>query len=66
MHFTHIKLKPTKKITKNFSMSDALKDVEIPEESKQISRNFYKTNKLSDELGYDLLLEMDDSIIYAF
>ncbi len=66
MHFTHIKLKPTKKIPKSFDMNDSLRDIEIPEESKEISKKFYKTNKLSDELGYDLLLEMDDSIIYAF
>ena len=66
MHFTHIKLKPTKKIEKNFSMADAVKDVELPEESKHLSKTFYKTNKLSDELGYDLLLEFDDSVIYAF
>lgn len=66
MHFTHIKLKPTKKIAKNFSMADAVKNIELPEESKQLARTFYKTNKLSDDLGYDLLLEFDDSIIYAF
>jgi hypothetical protein len=66
MHFTHIKIKPTKKITKNFSLNDAVKDIEIPEESKQLSKTFNKTRKLSDEFGYDLMLELDDSIIYAF
>lgn len=66
MHFTHIKLKPTKQITKNFSMSDAVKDIEIPEKSKQFSRNYYKSKKLSDEYGLDMLLEFEDSVIYAF
>lgn len=66
MHFTHIKLKPTKQITKNFSMNDAVKDIEVPEKSKQFSRNFYKSKKLSDEYGLDMLLEFEDSVIYAF
>ncbi|MFD0992004.1 hypothetical protein [Tenacibaculum geojense] len=66
MHFTHIKLKPTKKINKDFNLTDAVKDIEIPEESKQDSKKFHKTNKLSDELGWDLLIEFEDSIIYAF
>jgi hypothetical protein len=66
MHFTHIKLKPTKRFAKDFSIGDAIKDIEIPEESKQLSKTFQKTNKLSDELGYDLMIEFDDSIIYAF
>lgn len=66
MHFTHIKLKPTKKHTKNFSMADAVKDIEIPEESKQVSKNYFKSKKLSDELGFDILLEFENSVIYAF
>jgi hypothetical protein len=66
MHFTHIKLKPTKKITKDFSMSDALKDIEIPEKSKNLSMNYYKSKKLSDEYGLDIIVELEDSVIYAF
>jgi len=66
MHFTHILLKPTKRLEKKFPFIEELKKTEPPEESKQIANKFYKTNKLSDELGYDMLIELNDSIVYAF
>jgi hypothetical protein len=47
-------------------MSDALKDIEIPEKSKKFSRNYYKSKKLSDEYGLDIIVELEDSVIYAF
>ena len=66
MHLTHINLKPTQKHEKDFQIKDVVKDLEFPEESKRLSYDFYKSDKLSDELGYDLLIEFEDSIIYAF
>ena len=69
MHFTHIKLKPTKRINKDFNMVDAMKDIKLsnlPRESEKARNKLYKTNKLSDELEWDLFIEFEDSIVYAF
>lgn len=66
MHLTHIKLKPTKKINKDFDMLEAVEGIELPEKSKLIAKDYIKTKKLSDDIGYDLAIEFDDSIIFGF
>jgi len=66
MHFTHLRLKPTQIIKKDFDSQKVLKDDENPEESRRLSRDILKPNKLSDDLGYDLLMEYDDSVTYGF
>ncbi|GER60955.1 hypothetical protein ULMA_30630 [Patiriisocius marinus] len=63
---SHIVLKPTKKIKKNFNLSDSLKNIEVPEKSKTVAKEYLKTKKLSDEFSQDLLLEFDDSLIFCF
>lgn len=66
MHLTHIKFKPTKSIGKNFSIKEATKDIELPTDSKNFQKLYTTTDKLSDELGFDMFLEFEDSIVFGF
>ena len=63
---SHIVLKPTRKIEKNFNLSDTLKNIEIPNKSRKLAKDYLKTKKLSDDLSHDLLMEFDNSMIFAF
>lgn len=63
---SHIVLKPTRKNEKNFNLSDTLKNIEIPEKSRELAKDYLKTKKLSDDLSHDLLLEFDNSMIFGF
>lgn len=66
MHLTHIKYKPTKRIEKNFKITEVTENLEIPTENVDFQKIYSKTNKLSDELGFDMFIEFDDSIVYGF
>lgn len=66
IHLPHIRLKTTTSIKKNFDISEAVKDIEVPEESKRIGKQIMSSKKLSDDLGFDLMLEYENSIVYGF
>lgn len=66
MFKNHILLKPTTRIYKDFSISEAVKDITPPEESIELSKKYLKSKKLSDELGHDMMMEFDDSVIFVF
>lgn len=63
---SHIVLKPTKKIEKNSNLSNALKNAEIPDKSRELAKDYLKTKKLSDDLSHDLLMEFDYALIFGF
>lgn len=58
----HIKLKPTIQFEINFHPSE-LDDIIIPEESKEIARDYVKSKKLSEN---DIMIMMDNKIIYGY
>ncbi|AVR46042.1 hypothetical protein C7S20_12690 [Christiangramia fulva] len=66
MHLTHIKYKPTKKYEKKIDIQEVSKDIESPTGSKEIQKQYSKTDKLSDELGFDMFLEFDNSVVFGF
>lgn len=66
MHLTHIKFKPTKKIDLDFKLEDAIIDADIPKESSDIQKLYATTNKLTDELGFDLFLYFENSMVFGF
>lgn len=58
----HIKFKPTKRIAIDFDPSE-LDFNAAPEESKKQSREYVKSNKLSEG---DIMLMLDNEVIFAF
>ena len=66
MHFTHIKLKPTKKYTTDFDVAEATKDVPIPKESQEFAKEYLKSKKTSDQFDYDLMLIYDREVVFGF
>lgn len=67
MHLTHINLKPTRKIDFEFKMSDVMKEIEIPEESKVFAKEYVSSKKLLDDYeDKDVFLTFEDKMIYAF
>lgn len=65
-HFTHKKLKPTKKHDIDFDPSKLVADSEIPEESKKFVKKYQNSKKLSDEFEQDLMIGFEDRFIYGF
>ena len=66
MTFTHIKLKPTKRINTNFNPAEATKDVKIPKESQELAKNYRRSKKTSDDFNMDLMILFEDNIIFGF
>lgn len=66
MNFTHIKLKPTKRINTNFNPAEATKDVEIPKESQELAKKYIKSKNTSDDFDMDLMILFEDNIIFGF
>ena len=66
MHFTHIRLKPTKRIQTNFDIVEATKDLPIPPESKEFAKEYLNSKKTSDQFDFDLMLVYEREFIYGF
>ena len=66
MAFSHIVLKPTKRITTDFDIPKATAETEMPEESKRLVKDYHKSKKLSDDYDKDLMLMFDRDLIYGF
>lgn len=66
MHLTHIKYKPTEKIEKKVSIKQVTDNLDTPPESRKIQKQYSTTDKLSDDLGFDMFLEFEDSMVYGF
>lgn len=66
MTYSHIALKPTKRITTDFDIPIATAETEIPEESKELIKDYHKSKKLSDDYDKDLMLVFDRDLIYGF
>ena len=66
MNFTHIKLKPTKKIKTDFNPAEVSKDVEIPKESIKFAKDYQKSNKLSDDYDKEVMLLFENEMIFGF
>lgn len=62
----HIKLKPTQRIETDFNASELTDNVEIPQESKDFAKEYMTSNLLADEYGMDIMLIMDNEVIYGF
>tara|TARA_B100000929_G_scaffold271882_1_gene243056 strand:- start:427 stop:1215 length:789 start_codon:yes stop_codon:yes gene_type:complete len=62
----HTKLKPSKKFDINFHPSELTRDIEIPEESKEIAKNYLGSETLAENEGYDLMIMLDDCVIYGY
>ena len=65
-HFTHIRLKPTKRHEINFNPSDLGKDVEIPKESVELAKKIQNSKKLTDDFEHDLMIGFEDAFLYGF
>src|SRR5688572_17027870 len=61
----HIKLKPSKEFKLKFDPKE-LKVIKIPEESKAFIREYIKSDKLSDDHNLDMMVMLDDKIIFGF
>jgi hypothetical protein len=66
MAYSHIALKPTKRINTDFDIQKATKEIEIPEKSKNLINDYHTSKKLSDEYGQDLMLAFERALIYGF
>ena len=66
MHFPHIRLKPTKKIQVGFDITEATKDIQIPEESKLLASRMQNSKKTSDKFDMDLMITYDDHMVFGF
>jgi len=66
MHFTHIKIKGTKEYDLDFSMTEFMQEVNVPEESKKIATDYIKSKKLDDESGFDSMMLFDRKVIFSF
>tara|TARA_R110001583_G_scaffold194693_1_gene366277 strand:+ start:207 stop:1016 length:810 start_codon:yes stop_codon:yes gene_type:complete len=66
MHLTHIKLKPTTKIDLNFDTSEIGKGIESPKAAIEESKEYLKSNKHSDFYNKDLMVVVDQQLIYVF
>lgn len=66
MAHSHIILKPTISFKKDYDMTEVMKQVEVPEESKVKAQKYLKSGDLSDDLGHDLLIEFEESIMFGF
>ncbi|CAM4194227.1 hypothetical protein [Zobellia nedashkovskayae] len=66
MHLTHIKLKPTTKIDLNFDTSEIGKGIESPKSAIEESKEYLKSNKHSDFYSKDLMVVVDQKLIYVF
>lgn len=64
MHFTHIKLKPTKRFQTDFNISELFQNADIPKESKEIAQKHIKSKEILK--GYDLMIAFENSIIFGF
>lgn len=62
----HIRLKPTQRIKTDFNISEETEKIEIPKASKDFAQEYLTSNRLSDEYEMDLMLCMEDEIIYGF
>lgn len=62
----HIRLKPTQRIQTGFKASELTNDIEIPQESKDFAKEYMTSNLLADDYGMDLMLFMDNEVIYGF
>ena len=65
-HFTHINLKPTKKHEISFNPLDLAKDIDIPKESIEFAKEYQLSKKISDEYEQDLMIGLENEIIYGF
>lgn len=66
MHLTHIKYKPTEKFEKIVRIKQVTDSLDTPPESRKIQKQYSSTDKLSDDLGFDMFLEFEDSMVYGF
>lgn len=62
----HLRLKPTQRIKTGFDIVEETKKIEIPQESKNFSKEYLNSPKLADEYGMDLMLISGDEISYGF
>ena len=62
----HIKLKPTQRIKTNFDISDATKNIEIPQANKDFKKEYMTSNLLADDYGMDLMFALGKEFIYGF
>lgn len=65
-HFTHIKLKPTKRHAISFNPSELTKNIEIPKESQEFAKKFQTSKKHSDEFEQDIMIGFENEFIYGF
>lgn len=66
MHLTYIKLKPTTKIDLNFDTTEIGKGIESPKSAIEESKEYLKSNKHSDFYNKDLMVIVDQELIYVF
>lgn len=62
----HTRLKPATQINTSFSLTEATKDIVIPDESKNIAQKYVETGKLAEEDGLDIMIFFENSIIYGY
>ena len=65
-HFTHIKLKPTKRVNINFNISKEIRKIDVPEKNKDFADQYLKSKKLLDEYDQDLMIVFENELIYGF
>lgn len=65
-HFTHIKLKPTKRHLINFNPAELTKDMKIPKESEEFAKKYQNSKKHSDEFEQDLIIGFENEFVYGF
>ena len=66
MAYSHIALKPTRRITTDFDIQSATTDTEIRAESKNLITDYRHSKKLSDEYEKDLMLAFERDLLYGF
>lgn len=62
----HIRLKPTQRIETDYNVSEVTNNNEIPQESKDFAKEYMTSNLLADDYGKDIMLIMDNEVIYGF
>lgn len=63
---SHIVLKPAKRIPLNFDIIDTNDEIKVPQLTIDFKNEYYKSEKLSDDFGFDLRIGYSNELISAF
>lgn len=64
--FPHIKLKFTKEVKLDFKMSELVNNITLPKSNEVFSKDYKNSKKLSDDYDKDLIIALDDRVIFGF